>query len=71
MDCQLQKQGDRQLSKEDAVDTEAVRGTWIYVAKIVLAFVFLFLLGGLLTYLLEVIPDMLQTASALELSEFL
>ncbi|XP_066398521.1 uncharacterized protein [Miscanthus floridulus] len=65
------KQGDRQLSKEDAVDTEAIRGTCIYVAKIVLAFVFLFLLGGLLTYLLEVIPDMLQTASALELSEFL
>ncbi|XP_066320391.1 uncharacterized protein [Miscanthus floridulus] len=65
------KQGDRQLSKEDAVDTEAIRGTYIYVAKIVLAFVFLFLLGGLLTYLLEVIPDMLQTASALELSEFL
>lgn len=64
------KQGDRQPSKEDAVVTETVRGTCIYVAKIVLAFAFLFLLGGSLTYLLEVIPDMLQTASALELPDF-
>ena len=57
----MQKQGDRQLSKEDTVDTETISGTCIYVAKIVLVFVSLFLLGGLLTYLLEVIPDMLQT----------
>jgi hypothetical protein len=34
----------------------------VYIAKIVLAFVFIFLLGGLFTYMLEVLPDMLQTS---------
>ncbi|KAF0915148.1 hypothetical protein E2562_034066 [Oryza meyeriana var. granulata] len=34
-----------------------------YITKIVLAFVFIFLLGGLFTYLLETVPDMFQPAS--------
>lgn len=40
------------------------KGASVYLAKIVLAFVFLFLLGGLFTYLLETIPDMIHLASA-------
>ncbi|KAJ1293608.1 hypothetical protein BS78_01G081500 [Paspalum vaginatum] len=47
----------------DSVDRATTRSTSVYIAKIVLAFVFIFLLGGLFTYLLEVLPDTLQTAS--------
>ncbi|CAN6315265.1 unnamed protein product, partial [Urochloa humidicola] len=54
------KRGDTQAAK-DSVVKETRRGTSVYIAKIVLAFVFIFLLGGLFTYMLEVLPDMLQT----------
>ncbi|KAL5217979.1 hypothetical protein ABZP36_018663 [Zizania latifolia] len=37
-----------------------------YITKIVLVFVFIFFLGGLFTYLLETLPDMIQLASAPE-----
>ncbi|RLN38968.1 uncharacterized protein C2845_PM01G28200 [Panicum miliaceum] len=50
----------------DSVARETTRSTSVYVAKIVLAFVFIFLLGGLFTYMLEVVPDMLQTSPAPE-----
>ncbi|KAG2535224.1 uncharacterized protein LOC120690107 [Panicum virgatum] len=50
----------------DSVARETTGSTAAYVAKIVLAFVFIFLLGGLFTYLLEVVPDMLQTSPAPE-----
>ncbi|CAN6286831.1 unnamed protein product [Urochloa humidicola] len=54
------KRGDTQAAK-DSVARETTRGTSVYIAKTVLAFVFIFLLGGLFTYMLEVLPDMLQT----------
>lgn len=49
-----------------ARDREALRkkGASVYLAKIVLAFVFIFLFGGLFTYLLEKIPDMIQLATS-------
>uniref|UniRef100_A0ACD6A5R7 Uncharacterized protein n=1 Tax=Avena sativa TaxID=4498 RepID=A0ACD6A5R7_AVESA len=49
-------------------DREALmnKGTSAYLAKIGLAFVFMFLIGGLFTYLLETIPDMIQHASTPE-----
>ncbi|WVZ60530.1 hypothetical protein U9M48_010540 [Paspalum notatum var. saurae] len=50
----------------DSGDRATTRSTAVYVAKIVLAFVFIFLLGGLFTYVLEVLPDTLQTASTPE-----
>ncbi|KAG2545895.1 uncharacterized protein LOC120649771 [Panicum virgatum] len=51
----------------DSVARETARSsTSAYVAKIVLAFVFIFFLGGLFTYLLEVVPEMLQTSPAPE-----
>ncbi|TVU45037.1 hypothetical protein EJB05_04506 [Eragrostis curvula] len=40
--------------------------TAIYILKILLAFVFIFLLGGLFTFLLEKLPDMFQLESAPE-----
>ncbi|TKV91350.1 hypothetical protein SEVIR_9G090700v4 [Setaria viridis] len=55
------KRGETQAA-EDAVARETTRSTSVYIAKIVLAFVFIFLLGGLFTYMLEVLPDMLQTS---------
>ncbi|KAF7067671.1 hypothetical protein CFC21_073530 [Triticum aestivum] len=39
------------------------KGSSVYLAKIGLAFVFLFLLGGLFTYLLETIPDMILAST--------
>ncbi|KAI4965255.1 uncharacterized protein LOC123452227 [Hordeum vulgare subsp. vulgare] len=39
------------------------KGASVYLAKIGLAFVFLFLLGGLFTYLLETIPDMILAST--------
>jgi hypothetical protein len=57
----LQKRGATQAA-EDSVARETTRSTSVYIAKIVLAFVFIFLLGGLFTYMLEVLPDMLQTS---------
>ncbi|KAI4984861.1 hypothetical protein ZWY2020_017491 [Hordeum vulgare] len=39
------------------------KGASVYLAKIRLAFVFLFLLGGLFTYLLETIPDMILAST--------
>ncbi|CAN6303551.1 unnamed protein product, partial [Urochloa humidicola] len=54
------KRGDTQAAK-DSVVKETTRDTSVYITKIVLAFVFIFLLGGLFTYMLEVLPDMLQT----------
>ncbi|CAL4927341.1 unnamed protein product [Urochloa decumbens] len=59
------KRGDPRAAK-DSVARETTRGTSVYIAKIVLAFVFIFLLGGLFTYMLEVLPDMLQTEPAPE-----
>ncbi|CAM0145659.1 unnamed protein product [Urochloa decumbens] len=59
------KRGDTRAAK-DSVARETTRGTSVYIAKIVLAFVFIFLLGGLFTYMLEVLPDMLQTEPAPE-----
>uniref|UniRef100_A0A0A9GE48 Uncharacterized protein n=1 Tax=Arundo donax TaxID=35708 RepID=A0A0A9GE48_ARUDO len=59
------KRGDAQPA-EDSLGRETLRSTSVYVAKIVLAFVFIFLLGGLFTYLLEKLPDMFQLASAPE-----
>ncbi|CAM0876240.1 unnamed protein product [Alopecurus aequalis] len=49
-------------------DREALlnKGTSAYLAKVGLAFLFIFLLGGLFTYMLETIPDMIQHASAPE-----
>lgn len=51
-----------------ARDREALvkKATSAYLAKIGLAFLFIFLLGGLFTYLLETIPDMIQNASTPE-----
>uniref|UniRef100_A0A0A9HEH0 Uncharacterized protein n=1 Tax=Arundo donax TaxID=35708 RepID=A0A0A9HEH0_ARUDO len=59
------KRGDAQAA-EDSLDRETLRSTSVYVAKILLAFVFIFLLGGLFTYLLEKLPDMVQLASTPE-----
>ncbi|KAF8775651.1 hypothetical protein HU200_004430 [Digitaria exilis] len=50
-----------QTAEKYCVATETPRSTYAYIAKILLAFVFIFLLGGLFTYMLEVLPDMLQT----------
>jgi len=61
----LQKRGATQAAV-DSVARETTGSTAAYVAKIVLAFVFIFLLGGLFTCLLEVVPDMLQTSPAPE-----
>ncbi|XP_062212410.1 uncharacterized protein LOC133913307 isoform X2 [Phragmites australis] len=59
------KRGDAQTAT-DSLDRETLKSTSVYVAKIALAFVFLFLLGGLFTYLLEKLPDMIQSASTPE-----
>jgi hypothetical protein len=61
----LQGRSDAQAAK-DVLDRENLRSTGIYLTKILLAFVFIFLLGGLLTYLLDKLPDMVQLASAPE-----
>ncbi|XP_062214594.1 uncharacterized protein LOC133915452 [Phragmites australis] len=47
-------------------DAQAAMDSPAYVGKIVLAFVFIFLLGGLFTYLLEKLPDMIQAVSTPE-----
>nr|CAB3498212.1 unnamed protein product [Digitaria exilis] len=52
---------DMKQAEKYSVATETPRSTYAYIAKILLAFVFIFLLGGLFTYMLEVLPDMLQT----------
>lgn len=54
----MQKRGEA----HDSVASETTRSMYTYIAKIVLAFVFIFMLGGLFTYMLEVLPDMLQTS---------
>uniref|UniRef100_A0ACD5WAB5 Uncharacterized protein n=1 Tax=Avena sativa TaxID=4498 RepID=A0ACD5WAB5_AVESA len=61
------KKGDGE-AKGDVREREALmnKGTSAYLAKIGLAFVFMFLIGGLFTYLLETIPDMIQHASTPE-----
>ncbi|GJN23320.1 hypothetical protein PR202_gb10957 [Eleusine coracana subsp. coracana] len=56
---------DAQAAK-DSLDRKNARSTGIYLAKILLAFVLIFLFGGLVTYLLETLPDMIQFASAPE-----
>jgi hypothetical protein len=61
----LQGRSDAQAAK-DVLDRENLWSTGIYLTKILLAFVFIFLLGGLLTYLLDKLPDMVQLASAPE-----
>ena len=63
-----QKKGGGEAEAKGARDREALRmkANYVYLAKIGLAFVFLFLLGGLFTYLLETIPDMIQHASTPE-----
>lgn len=58
----LQKRVEAQID-ETYVARETTRSTYAYIAKIVLAFMFIFLLGGLFTYMLEVLPDMLQASS--------
>ncbi|OEL28277.1 hypothetical protein BAE44_0010704 [Dichanthelium oligosanthes] len=60
------KRGDTQAAIDDSGDRETNTSTSVYITKIVLAFVFIFLLGGLFTYMLEVLPDMLQTESTPE-----
>jgi hypothetical protein len=61
-----QKEGGGEAKR--ARDREALvkKATSAYLAKIGLAFLFIFLLGGLFTYLLETIPDMIQHASTPE-----
>jgi hypothetical protein len=64
----VQKEGGGDGEAKRASDRAALmnKGTSAYLAKIGLAFLFIFLLGGLFTYLLETIPDMIQQASTPE-----
>ncbi|KAL6894086.1 hypothetical protein ACP4OV_008184 [Aristida adscensionis] len=57
---------DGEESGKNPIDRENLRSTSAYLARIVLAFVFIFLLGGLFTFLLEKLPDMIQLESAPE-----
>jgi cell division septal protein FtsQ len=56
----MQRRDDTKQSAKNPRDQETMAA---YITKIVLAFVFIFLLGGLFTYLLETLPDMFQPAS--------
>ncbi|KAL6637854.1 hypothetical protein ACP70R_025426 [Stipagrostis hirtigluma subsp. patula] len=52
--------GKNPLGRDNLTSTSA------YIAKIVLAFVFIFLLGGLFTFMLEKLPDVMQLESTPE-----
>uniref|UniRef100_A0A0D9VZ06 Uncharacterized protein n=1 Tax=Leersia perrieri TaxID=77586 RepID=A0A0D9VZ06_9ORYZ len=55
----------RDETKQTAKNPQDRETMGVYITKIVLAFVFIFLLGGLFTYLLETLPDMFQEPQAL------
>ncbi|GJM96610.1 hypothetical protein PR202_ga13468 [Eleusine coracana subsp. coracana] len=60
----LNRSGGDAQAAEDFLGKNNTKSTGIYLAKILLAFVLIFLFGGLVTYLLETLPDMIQLASA-------
>jgi hypothetical protein len=64
--CASQKKEDREAKGDRDREALVKKATSVYLAKIGLAFLFIFLLGGLFTYLLETIPDMIQQASTPE-----